>query len=92
MKIEDKHKLIDIIELYTDMLFDRYYITNPPLLKKMDRVGMGYGSNKSKESQSINFVFNTTKPSEEEIKSSIKVFVDMLEMNWWLISQIICMG
>ena len=80
MKIEDKNKLIEILEGYTDKLFQRYYITNPPILKKYDKVDMGYGSNKSSSSQSINFVFNTTKPTEDEIKSFIKVCVDMMEM------------
>ena len=77
MKIEDKHNLINILERYSDMLFDRYYITNPPTIKKYDKISRGYSSNKSKESQSINFVFNTTQPSEDEVKSFIKVFVDM---------------
>ena len=80
MKIEDKNKLKDILGEYSDALFERYYITNPPLIKKNDRVSMGYGKNKSKETESVNFVFNTTNPSEEEIKSFINVFVDMLNM------------
>ena len=49
MKIEDKHNLINILERYSDMLFDRYYITNPPTIKKYDKISRGYGSNKSKE-------------------------------------------
>ena len=78
MNIEDKVRLKEILNEYSDKLFERYYITNPPLIKKNDRVSMGYGRNKSKESESVNFVFNTTKPSEEEIRSFVNVFVDML--------------
>ena len=80
MNIEDKNKLIDILNTYTDKLFDKYYITNPPLLKKNDRVSLGYGGNKSKESESVNFVFKTTKPSKEEMRSQVKVFVEMLNI------------
>ena len=80
MNVEDKARLKEILSEYSDKLFERYYITNPPLIKKNDRVSMGYGRNKNKESESINFVFNTTKPSEEEVKSFINVFVDMLNM------------
>ena len=78
MNIEDKVRLKEILNEYSDKLFERYYITNPPLIKKNDRVSMGYGRNKSKESESVNFVFDTTKPSEEEIRSFVNVFVDML--------------
>jgi len=35
MKIEDKHILLDILERYTDMIFERYYITNPPQITKV---------------------------------------------------------
>ena len=80
MDIQDKKKLKEILEQYTDKLFERYYITNPPLVKTTNRVDMGYGRNKTKESESINLVFKTTKPSEEEVKSYIKVFVDMLNV------------
>jgi len=80
MNVEDKTRLKEILNEYSDKLFERYYITNPPLIKKNDRVALGYGRNKNKESESINFVFKTTKPSKDEIKSFIKVFVDMLNM------------
>ena len=77
-KIEDKQNTITLLESFTDELFDRYYITHPPTLKKSDRVGMGYGSNKTKETQSINFGFYTTKPSEDEMK----IFVEMFVSKW----------
>ena len=80
MNIEDKARLKEILNEYSDKLFERYYITNPPLIKKNDRVSLGYGRNKNKESESINFVFQTTKPSEEEVKSFVNVFVDMLNI------------
>ena len=40
-----------------------------------DKVSMGYGSNKTKETQSINFGFYTSKPSEDEMKIFIELFV-----------------
>ena len=78
MNIEDKVRLKEILNEFADKLFERYYITNPPLIKKNDRVSLGYGRNKSKESENINFVFKTTKPSEEEIRSFVNVFADMI--------------
>ena len=83
MNVEDKARLKEILNQYSDKLFERYYITNPPILKKNDRLSMGYGTNKSKDSESINFVFKTTKPSEEEIRSFVNVFVDMLKWLVW---------
>ena len=79
MKIEDKTKMISVLESFTDQMFNRYYITNPPTIKKNDKgvQRLGYGSNKTKETQSINFLFSTTKPSESEIKTFIKIFVEM---------------
>ena len=62
-------------ESFTDEMFNRYYITNPPILKKSDKVSLGYGSNKNKETQSVNFGFYTSKPSEDEIKIFIEFFV-----------------
>ena len=64
MNVEDKSRLKEILNQYSDKLFERYYITNPPILKKNDRLSMGYGTNKSKDSESINFVFKTTKQYE----------------------------
>ena len=75
MRIEDKSKMISILESYTDKMFDKYYITNPPILKKSDRIELGYGSNKNKKTNSINFVFKTDKPSELKVKSFIKTFI-----------------
>ena len=77
MKIEDKSKMISVLESFTDQMFNRYYITNPPIVKKSDRVSLGYGSNKGKETQSINFGFYTNKPSESEVKTFIKIFVEL---------------
>ena len=82
MKIEDKSKMVNVLESFTDQMFNKYYITNPPTVKKTDNgvQNLGYGSNRHKESNSINFVFSTTKPSENEIKTFIKVFVEMWDM------------
>ena len=74
-KIEDKMNTISLLESFTDEMFSRYYITNPPILKKSDKVSLGYGSNKTKETQSVNFGFYTSKPSEDEMKIFIELFV-----------------
>jgi len=76
MKIEEKQKLINILENYSDKLFERFYITDPPQLTKSDNVFMGYGNGVNKQQQSIHFRFKTTKPNRNEIKTIIKVFVE----------------
>ena len=76
MKIEDKHILLDILERYTDKLFERYYITNPPQIYKSDNVRMGYGNGVNKPTQSIHFGFKTTQPNKDELNTLRKVFVE----------------
>ena len=76
MKIEEKSVLRDILKRYTDKLFGRYYITNPPQIYKSDNVRMGYSNNKQSPSQSIRFGFKTEQPTENELDSLIKVFVE----------------
>ena len=81
MDKREKQKLITILEEYTDRLFDKYYVVNNPLVKNTNRITeRGYGRNKNKETDSINFVFNTTKPSEDEMYSFCKQFVDEWSM------------
>ena len=87
MKIEDKSKMVSVLESFTDQMFNRYYITNPPTIKKYDSgvKELGYGSNKTKETVSLDMGFFTTKPSESEVKTFIKIFVEMWDkggMRW----------
>ncbi len=79
MKIEDKSKMISVLESFSDQMFNRFYIVNPPTIKKSDKgvQNLGYGSNKHKEMNSIELGFFTSKPSENEVKTFIKIFVDM---------------
>ena len=83
MKIEDKAKMISLLESFADRMFERYYITNPPIVKKYDRGvnELGYGKNKGKETVSLNFGFHTTKPSKNELKTFTKIFVEMWDQN-----------
>ena len=76
MKIEDKSALIQTLKRYTDSLFQRYYITNPPQIYKSDKVDMGYSKSEKSNSQSIHFGFKTTQPTETDLEMLIKVFVE----------------
>jgi len=81
MNKDDKNKLKIILKEYTDRIFDKYYVVNNPLVKNTNRITeRGYGRNKNKETDSINFVFNTTKPSEDEMESFCKQFVEEWSM------------
>ena len=76
MKIEDKSALKDVLKRYTDKLFHRYYITNPPQIYKSDNVDMGYSKSEKANRQSIHFGFKTTQPTETDLEMLIKVFVE----------------
>ena len=82
MKIEDKSVLRDILKRYTDSLFKKYYITNPPQIYKSDNVRMGYGRNEHSSSQSIRFGFKTEQPSEIELETFVRVFVESELIRW----------
>ena len=76
MKIEEKQNLRIILERFSDKLFERFYITNPPQIVKSDNINMGYGSGVIKPQQSLHFGFKTTKPNKDDIKLLIKVFIE----------------
>jgi len=76
MKIEDKAVLRDLLKRYTDTIFNKYYITNPPQISKSDNVQMGYSRSQNTSAQSIRFGFKTTQPTETELETVIKVFVE----------------
>tara|TARA_A100001015_G_scaffold214293_1_gene240536 strand:+ start:273 stop:524 length:252 start_codon:yes stop_codon:yes gene_type:complete len=76
MKIEDKSALKQVLKRYTDSLFQRYYITNPPQIYKSDNVDMGYSKSEKSNRQSIRFGFKTTQPTETDLEMLIKVFVE----------------
>jgi len=74
MTIKDKSKLTEIIKDFTDLLMERYYLTDYPQITKSDNITKGYN-----ERQSIHFSFKTTKPSETELEMMIRVFVETLQ-------------
>ena len=74
MTIKDKSKLTEIIKDFTDLLMERYYLTDYPQITKSDNITKGYN-----ERQSIHFSFKTTKPSETELEMMIRVFVETLK-------------
>lgn len=63
----------EILKDYTNILVDRYYITNYPQITKSDNITQGYN-----DKQSIHFQFKTTKPSETEMDMMIQVFIETL--------------
>ena len=80
MNTLDKTKMKNILKEFADELFDRYYIVNPPTVKQSNRLSRGYGRNKNKETESLNYTFITTQPSEQDIDSQIAVFVEKLKV------------
>lgn len=74
MTVKDKHRLIEILKEYTDILMDRFYITDYPQITKSDNITRGYN-----DRQSIHFQFKTTKPSETELDMIIKVFSETVD-------------
>jgi len=74
MTIKDKSKLTEIIKDFTDLLMERYYLTDYPQITKSDNITKGYN-----DRQSIHFSFKTTKPSETELEMMIRVFVETLK-------------
>ena len=76
MKIEEKQKLKIILERFSDKLFERFYITNPPQISKSDNVQMGYSRSQNTSTQSIHFGFKTTQPNKDELNTLRKVFVE----------------
>jgi len=77
--IQDKIMLKTILQDFTDELFNRYYITNPPQITKSDNVDRGYGG-ETNTRQSIHFQFKTTKPSRKELEMVVKMFVETLNI------------
>jgi len=77
--IQDKIMLKTILQDFTDELFSRYYITNPPQITKSDNVEQGYGG-ETNPRQSIHFQFKTTKPSRKELEMVVKMFVETLNI------------
>jgi|TARA_R110000796_G_scaffold164806_2_gene281663 hypothetical protein len=73
MTIKDKIRMKEILKDYTNILVDRYYITNYPQITKSDNITQGYN-----DKQSIHFQFKTTKPSETEMDMMIQVFIETL--------------
>ena len=75
----NKIQLKQILKDFTDQLFDRYYITNPPQITKSDNVDQGYGG-ETNPRQSIHFQFKTTKPSRNDLNLLIMMFVEQLNI------------
>ncbi len=60
-----------------DRLLEDYFIHKPPMVKRSDSLGKGTGWGTG-EAKTINFVFETIKPTRDEIESRVKVIVDMI--------------
>ena len=63
----------EIIKEYTDILMDRYYMTDYPQITKSDNITRGYN-----DRQSIHFSFKSSKPSETELEMMIQVFIETM--------------
>jgi len=75
MTKEQKTRLVHQIMAVLDGLSEEYLIHKQPLIKKSDSIDMGWGRGKK---MTINFVFQTIKPTRGEIESWVKGHVDRL--------------
>lgn len=74
--IPTRHTLYESDSRNLEMVED-YFLHKPPMVKKSDSLnkGTGWGSG---EAKTINFVFQTVKPTREEIENRVKLIVDIL--------------
>jgi hypothetical protein len=77
MTKDEKTKLVNQIMIILDSLSEDYLIHSPPLIKKSDNIERGWGGN-GKRKTTINFVFQTEKPTRKEIESRVKGYVDLM--------------
>lgn len=74
---DQKKRLVEQVMVVLDRLVEDYFIHKPPLIRKSDSLhrGTGWGTG---EAKTINFVFQTVKPTREEIESRVKMIVDLV--------------
>ncbi len=77
MNREEQKKLVEQVMLVLDHLVEDYFLHKPPMVKKSDSLGKGTGWG-SGEAKTINFVFQTIKPTRQEIESRVKMLVDLM--------------
>jgi len=77
MNKDDQKRLVLQVMEVLDRLVDDYFIHKPPMVKKSDSLnkGTGWGTG---EAKTINFVFQTVKPTRDEVESRVRIIVDML--------------
>ncbi len=77
MGVSQNKRLVEQIMLVLDKISEEYFIHRPPLVKKTDSLGRGTGWGTGR-AMTINFVFQTIKPSRDEIESRVKQIVDVM--------------
>ena len=88
MMKDDQKKLVDVMMSFMDEFVQRYYVCDPPVIKKSDNIDLGYRQpsqrelkgHQTKKKQSINLAFQTTQPSRKEIEGWLKVWVQTQEL------------
>lgn len=76
MTKDQRSRLVKQVMMLLDDLSDDYFIHKPPVIKKSDNLDLGWGDKKRKTT--INFVFQTEKPTRVEIESRVKGFIDLM--------------
>lgn len=76
MNRDQKSKLVKQVMMILDELSTEYFIHKSPVLKKSDHLEMGWGDKKRKTT--VNFVFQTEKPTRNEVESRVKGILDLM--------------
>lgn len=77
MTREQKKRIVEQVMLVLDHLVEDYFLHKPPMVKKSDSLGKGTGWGTG-EAKTINFVFQTIKPTRDEIESRVRMVVDLI--------------
>jgi hypothetical protein len=75
MTKDDKDRLVNQIMVVLDGFSEEFFIHKPPMLKKSDSLNLGWGKGKK---TTINFVFQTVKPTRAEVVSWVKGYVERM--------------
>jgi hypothetical protein len=78
MTKDEKSRLTKQVMLILDELSDEYLIHKQPLIKKTDNIETGWGGN-GKRKTTINFLFQTEKPTRKEIETRVKGLIDSMD-------------
>ena len=74
---DQKKRLVNQIMVVLDELSEDYLIHKQPLIKKSDNIELGWNSPRKRKT-TLNWVFQTEKPTRNEIETRVKGIVDVM--------------